>query len=289
MPKNLKTDWKRIGRSGPTVDGRMIEPQALEQASDSYNKDVFTALIWPDHIRWFNMGMVEELRTESNDEGGVDLFAVIAPNDFYLESNLRGQRLFTSMELQPNFRDTGGYYLTGLAATDNPASAATSEMRFTAGADKTALLSTFTENVKQTFSDQHDEPPRWFANLFKPKPNEDDMSKEALAALAERFTAIEEKITSLTEKNADTDEASTDETETDDLNSKKTQVQTLTEQVTALTNTLAVIENHSNSEITALKQELDDLTVQFNAALNDESGTDGGEHDGDNFNSDQYI
>ena len=130
MPRKLITEWHRIGRSGKTVDGRDIEPQWLTDAAESYSTDLYTAMIWPDHKRWYNLGKIVELKTDANDEDGIDLLARMAPNDQYIWENRNDQRLFTSMELQPNFRDTGKHYLTGMGATDDPASAGTSEVHF---------------------------------------------------------------------------------------------------------------------------------------------------------------
>jgi DNA-binding ferritin-like protein len=296
MAKNLKTDWKRIGRSGPTVDGRIIEPAALEQAAKNYKKELFTALIWPDHLRWFNMGTVEALRTAKNDEGGVDLFAIIAPNDFYLSSNSSGQRLFTSMELMPNFRDSGEYYLTGLAATDNPASAATSEMRFTSGADKAALLSQFTEHTPHSFND--DQPPGWFKRLFADKftqPEEDAM-KKALEALTERFTALEQKLDGSLEPTGNDNKDK--EKTTDNYSDLPGQVAKLTEQFSALLERLdggkgdAGNDNKSDKNADQFKQLADELKAlrqEFNAAVNKADGTDAGEHKGNDAELSKYI
>jgi hypothetical protein len=150
----LQTDWKRIGRSGPTVDGRNIDPKMIDEMAASYNKDLYTALIWPEHQRYVNYGTVEALRSEDNDEGGKDLFSIISPNEFYTGSNHYGQKLFTSMEITPDFRKTGKAYLTGLGATDDPASAATSEIRLSKVADQGGIILTKSvESIDRTFED----------------------------------------------------------------------------------------------------------------------------------------
>ncbi len=284
MPKNLITEWKRIGRSGPTVDGRNIEPQALEQAAKNYRKEIFTALIWPDHIRWFNMGTVEQLRTQANSEGGVDLYARLAPNDIYLSTNKAGQRLFTSMELTPNFRDTGEYYLTGLAATDTPASAATTEMRFSVLDNKEALVSTFVENIEQPFND--DQPPGWFTKLFKSQPQEDDMSKQALEALAEKFTALEQKLEALTGADSETN-ADTETDNRDDYSALADKVEALSDQVQALTDMMA--QDNAPDEFKQLADDLKTLREEFNQAVSETNGTDAGEHDGNGEKLEDYI
>jgi hypothetical protein len=195
--KNLKTDWKVIGRSGATVDGREIKPEMLEQAAKNYKKDTFTALIWPEHFRWFNMGQVEQLRAVDNSEGGKDLLAIISPNDFYLNANSAGQKLFTSIELMPNFRKTGEWYLTGLGATDDPASAGTSQMQFSA-TNADALLSKpiesaiFTLEQKPSFVER-------MAKLFtSSNPEDSDMAdKQAIEALTTQFAAMQAELTAL--------------------------------------------------------------------------------------------
>lgn len=153
--RTLQTDWKRIGRSGLTTDGREVKPEWLTEMADSYDKDYFTALIWPEHQRYANYGTIEALRSTSNSEGGVDLWAIIAPNPLYQGSNNYGQKLFTSMEITFDFRKSGKAYLTGLGATDNPASIATSEIRFSRYAQEVGKqLSGYIESETQTFTDQ---------------------------------------------------------------------------------------------------------------------------------------
>ncbi|WFP48522.1 GPO family capsid scaffolding protein [Methylomonas sp. EFPC3] len=154
----LRTDYKRIGRSGQTVDGRVIDPAWIDQMAETYNKELFTALIWPDHSRWMNYGVVEELRATDNEEGGRDLWAVLSPNQSYLSDNRYGQRLFTSMEITFDFRKSGKAYLTGLGATDDPASVGTTEIRFSKLAKQAGVeLSAFIEAETKTFTDQRPE------------------------------------------------------------------------------------------------------------------------------------
>lgn len=199
--KDLKTGWKRIGRSGPAVDGREIKPEMIVQAAANYNKDLFTALIWPEHFRYINLGTVEALRAADNEEGGKDLFAMISPNQFYLQANSAGQKLFTSMELTPDFRKTGQWYLTGLGATDDPASAATTEMRLSATAKPGVFLAKAVEHAEHTFNDQT-EPSllkKLAAALFNtPNVEDEDMAENAefkklkadMEALQQKFAAL---------------------------------------------------------------------------------------------------
>jgi hypothetical protein len=290
MPRNIKTEWKRIGRSGPTVDGRNIDPSALEQAAKNYNKELFTALIWPEHERWYNMGTVEELRTAQNDEGGVDLFAIISPNDYYLSINNAGQKLFTSMELMPDFRKSGEFYLTGLAATDSPASTGTTEMRFSAINNKDALLSVFTEHAPHSFAE--DQTPGWFKRFAEKftQPDEDAM-KKALEALAEKFTKLEQKLDALKPAGAADTKTPEGSMPSDDYSGLAGKVEALKEQFSALQKQLA--DGKDNAKDTdhfkELSDELKTLREEFNTAVNKAAGTKAGEHDGDGTNLSQYI
>jgi hypothetical protein len=133
MPKRttLLTDWVTLGTAGPTIDGRTISAEALEQAAASYDPDTYTAVINADHMVWFgNFGTVAALRTMQNSKGNTILQGRLAPNFRLLAMNQSKQRQFLSMELHPKFADTGGAYLTGLALTDSPASLGTTQLNF---------------------------------------------------------------------------------------------------------------------------------------------------------------
>jgi hypothetical protein len=60
----------------------------------------------------------------------VALFGKIAPLDNLVEMVGKGQKVYTSMEIQPNFANTGKCYLVGLAVTDDPASLGTEYLEF---------------------------------------------------------------------------------------------------------------------------------------------------------------
>lgn len=135
MPRSLVSYWKRVATSGPTVDGREILPQELRDIADTYTPAKYTAVIWCDHERWpgshgtvFAVRLVEE--GEDLEPGKIALEAQLKPNDRLLYLNDQGQKLFTSIEITPNFAGSGKAYLTGLAVTDSPASLGTQELYF---------------------------------------------------------------------------------------------------------------------------------------------------------------
>lgn len=130
MPRELITDWKRIGQSGHTRDGRKIEASWLVEAAETYDPEHYCALIWWEHYRWLgNLGKVVELRTEKNGDE-TTLLAKVSPNQRLIDLNKEDQKLFSSMELEPNFAESGKFYLSGLGATDEPASLGTEELKF---------------------------------------------------------------------------------------------------------------------------------------------------------------
>lgn len=127
----LLTEFQTIGTAGETVDGRTIEEQWLTDIAEEYDTDIYQAQINADHERWYgNFGQVHEVRLGKNKEGATTLEARLHPNFRLIEMNRNGQRLFTSMEITPNFRGKGKAYLTGLAVTDDPASIGTSMLKF---------------------------------------------------------------------------------------------------------------------------------------------------------------
>lgn len=131
MPRTLVSDWKRVATSGKTVDGRTIEAQDLRDMASAYDPATYTATIWYEHIRYFgSLGTVAEVKAEDISGGKVALFARLQPNDRLLSLNKDGQKLFTSVEIQPNFADTGKPYLRGMAVTDDPASLGTEALHF---------------------------------------------------------------------------------------------------------------------------------------------------------------
>ena len=62
------------------------------------------------------------------------LYADVAPTDALVALVKKGQKLFTSMEVSPQFVDTGKAYLVGLAATDDPARLGREMLTFSATA-----------------------------------------------------------------------------------------------------------------------------------------------------------
>ena len=148
MPRSLVSFWKRVATSGPTVDGRIILPQELRDIAETYSTATYTATIWSEHERWpgshgtvFSVRLVED--AEDLQPGQVALEAQLKPNQRLLYLNDQGEKLFTSIEVTPDFANTGKAYLTGLAVTDSPASLGTQELYFSRKTGQPAHFSAF--------------------------------------------------------------------------------------------------------------------------------------------------
>jgi hypothetical protein len=129
----------RVATEGATVDGRTIQREWITQMADSYDPAKYRATINLEHIRGLlpdgpfrNYGFVDALSQEQNAAGKLELFAVITPTDDLVGMTHKGQKVFTSIEVNPKFADSGKAYLVGLAVTDNPASLGTEMLQFAA-------------------------------------------------------------------------------------------------------------------------------------------------------------
>ena len=147
MPLSLVSSWKRVALSGATADNREITPQELRDIAETYRPARYTAVIWSEHERWagahgtvFAVRLVEPANDSELEEGQVALEAQLKPNDRLLQLNDRGDKLFTSIEITPNFANSGRAYLTGLAVTDEPASLGTQELYFSRKSSKAAYF-----------------------------------------------------------------------------------------------------------------------------------------------------
>lgn len=144
QPKKFKSKWARIAVAGDTTDGREISSESILQMAQTYNPNTYGARINVEHIRsvvpdgvFGAYGDVLALKTEKvtiNGEEKDALFAQIQPNDNLIALNQKNQKIYTSIEIDPNFAKTGQAYLVGLAVTDSPASLGTEMLQFAAGA-----------------------------------------------------------------------------------------------------------------------------------------------------------
>ncbi|MEO6921930.1 MAG: GPO family capsid scaffolding protein [Collimonas sp.] len=103
-------------------------------------QQVYGARIWVEHLRstWADgafkaYGDVTAVKCEEVELGGVKklaLYAQISPTPELVAMNKARQKIYTSIEINPKFSDTGEAYLVGLAVTDSPASLGTEVLSF---------------------------------------------------------------------------------------------------------------------------------------------------------------
>ncbi|WP_413742287.1 GPO family capsid scaffolding protein [Sodalis sp. RH15] len=136
----------RIGVEGDTCDGRMINADDIQQMAETFDPRVYGCRINLEHLKGLlpdgvfrRYGDVLALKAEQIADDSVlngkwALFAKISPTDDLLLLNQSRQKIYTSMEVQPNFANSGKAYLVGLAVTDDPASLGNEMLAFSASA-----------------------------------------------------------------------------------------------------------------------------------------------------------
>ena len=225
-----QSGWVIAATEGATVDGRTISKEWITQMAASYSVDEYTALIWPEHFRssWGpsegkNWGTVDEVKA-AKQGGKLRLFVKITANDYLLAANKDGQKLFMSIEPNPDYKSEGRCYLQGLAVTDSPASSGTSRLKFSIGDNEadheysqleTLQHSDFiTTNSEPTAQNsKHAKAQSLMAQIFslfssdqqpanqqEPLTEEEPMNKEQFDALMGKVEGLDTKVTDLETK-----------------------------------------------------------------------------------------
>ncbi len=199
MAGKLKTGWIRVATEGDTIDGRDISKQDLVDMAETYNTDVYGARIWPEHWRWYACGDVLEVRTDVVD-GLTRLFAVLAPNMMMVEFNQQDQKVYTSIEIQPNFANTGKPYLAGIAITDQPASLGTDRIKLFSKSNDCM----YAQPELLVMDELHEEGTSGIRRLFNIFSSEKNVSnnKDDETMKTEQFNALTESITKLADGQA---------------------------------------------------------------------------------------
>lgn len=179
-----------IATEGATTDGRNISRDWISQMAKNYNPKVYGARINLEHFRGIMpdgpfkaYGDVISLSTVETD-GKLQLVAELSPTDELIAFNKQRQKIYTSMEVDPDFADTGEAYLVGLAVTDSPASLGTEMLAFSAKAKVNPLAE------RKTSPD----------NLFSAAvetaldfSEEDDSKPSLLETIKQRFAELRKK------------------------------------------------------------------------------------------------
>lgn len=255
MPTPIQvSDWLCIATSGPAIDERIIEPQWLIDAAETYSRSIYTAMVWPHHPqielaeREFtcNMGEVDALKIEV-DGDKTKLYAKIIPNQFLIDANRMGQKLFTSAEFVSDFAGSGREYLFGLAVTDIPASLGTEKITFNlAGEQKPAgrgnmetfSLGSLNKPAKKSFwarvfSAQSDNTP---PPENEPAPGE-DLKMDELKTLIQQLVELLSKAQQTTE--AENPDAETPEVAAEEVAEIADEIAAAAEEVAVLADEVA--------------------------------------------------
>ncbi len=215
--KKFKPKQFRVATEGATTDGRKIERSWIEQMAANYDPKTYGARVWMEHIRsvypdsaFRAYGDVLALEAKPVDGGKLALFATIEPLAELVEMTTRAkQKVYTSIEVNPKFADSGQAYLTGLAVTDSPASLGTEVLAFAAqnpdanpfAARKSSngCLFSAAERVQMEFDPATDDDGRKFADRLKAliakfggKAHADD---QRFAAVTQALEAIVDQVT----------------------------------------------------------------------------------------------
>jgi len=247
MAKKI-SKWFRIGVEGDTCDGRDISAQDIQEMADGFDPRVYGCRINLEHIRsvvpdtpFCRYGDVIELKAEVIDDdsalnGKLALYGKIAPLDNLLAMLAKGQKVYTSMEIRPNFANTGKCHLIGLAVTDDPASLGTEYLQFCAAGKKEQPDDLFSVATlaELEFEDQPEtlltKVTDTVKSIFSRKQSSDDA----------RFSDVREAVTTIAERVQTSDENA--ETRFSQIESELADVkEALAEQATTTTKQLSTI------------------------------------------------
>lgn len=222
--KKTVSKWTRIALEGATTDGRKIEPAWITQMAASYDRNLYGARLNCEHIKsvlpdspFGAYGDVLELKAEKVEIGGktkLALFARMEPNEALIALNKKRQKIYTSIEVDPEFADTKGAYLKGVAITDNPASLGTEALEFSAQHGTLAgrksspdTLFTAAEQIDELIFEEQDDTPGMFAALRGKVTELLGKSKDKEGKDAAHFAELGEMIGDLAEHGAQQAEA----------------------------------------------------------------------------------
>lgn len=226
--KKYAAKWFRVATEGATTDGRTIARNWIAQMAKNYNPATYGARINMEHIRGIlpdgpfkAYGDVLALEARDVEGGKLGLFAQLSPTDDLVTLSKARQKVYTSVEIDPNFAKSGGAYLVGLAVTDSPASLGTDMLEFSARqGDKSPLAARkhsphnlFAEAIELdgfTFEPEDDKPSllapvleKLNALIGKHKGADKQFANVAdtLAAVADHLATVDEQMGELTRLN----------------------------------------------------------------------------------------
>jgi hypothetical protein len=227
--QKTKSKFFRVALEGATTDGRNIERSWIEQMAKNFDPKKYGARIWMEHLRgvmpdgpFKAYGDVLALKAEEIEIDGAKklaLFAQIEPTPELVAMNKARQKIYTSIEINPKFADSGEAYLVGLGVTDSPASLGTDVLAFAAqkpesspfASRKTSpgnLFSAAEETTLEFVEEETQEDNKLAAKIkdllskFSAKKSGDESRFADITAAVEGLaTVVEEALGEITEQN----------------------------------------------------------------------------------------
>ena len=257
--KKFRSNWFCVAVEGATSDKRTIKRAWLEQAAKNFNPATYGARIWLEHFRsllpdspFKAYGDVLAVKTDEIDINGqkkLALFAQVEPTPELIALNKAKQKIYSSIEIDDSFADTGEAYIVGLAVTDSPASLGTDVLAFSAQKPESSpfkdrhysATSMFTEALETTLTFEEVEvKPSIGAQLFS---KVQDLLKRKEAKDDSEFGAIGQAVEAIAEHGKNLGEQfATEQTRNSELRS---QVHQLTTDLSTLKTTLGNTQDHS--------------------------------------------
>ncbi|MGK4478677.1 GPO family capsid scaffolding protein [Yersinia enterocolitica] len=248
----------RVAVSGATVDGREIRPEHLRDAAANYSPDVYGARVNVEHYispfpgsDFGAMGDVTALSAEDISEGPLAgrtaLYAEIEPSERMKKLTEEGKKIYSSIELYPQFALNGKAYVVGLAMTDTPASLGTERLKFAAQQHAQVMKFSSQQGEAPLFSDaieaelielaeqRSDEGKQWFSRVM-------GIIGKGRKSDSEQFSQVREAVENVAQSHADLLDRfnALEEQHGDDI--KK--IEKLTGELTALTEKLKTLDNN---------------------------------------------
>ncbi|NNB04327.1 GPO family capsid scaffolding protein [Pseudomonas fragi] len=257
--KKFRSNWFCVAVEGATSDKRTIKRAWLEQAAKNFNPATYGARIWLEHFRsllpdspFKAYGDVLAVKTDEIDINGqkkLALFAQVEPTPELIALNKAKQKIYSSIEIDDSFADTGEAYIVGLAVTDSPASLGTDVLAFSAQKPESSpfkdrhysATSMFTEALETTLTfEEFEVKPSIGAQLFS---KVQDLLKRKEAKDDSEFGAIGQAVEAIAEHGKNLGEQFT--TEQSRNSELRSQVQKLTTDLSTLKTTLGNTQDHS--------------------------------------------
>lgn len=256
------SDWFRVAKSGDTIDDRIIDPKWIDDIVELYDPAEYTASIFEDHFSFYgNYGYVHSVKKDKDDKGRNCLYARIVPSPSLLEANKKGQLMYSSIKVKPNFANTGKAYLEHLAVTDTPASLGTERLSFSK-ANPNVFVCDESDPIlfSETTPESPPEKPAWRKafNILTAREDETDMKKEDMEKLFNTLSGMKNDLDQLkTEVNQGGDDGGSDDTP--DLQQAYSALQSEVEQLKA-----QLAEDKKDDKPDEFSQKVESLETKFN-------------------------